>query len=495
MKTILSAYGFGPTIKKLSVLGMIITVTLGVAAQVPQKISYQAVIRNISGQLVINQPVGLRITILQGTAEGIEVYAETQTPSTNANGLLTTEFGGGTGFGSIDWAAGPFFLRTEVDPLGGCEYSISGTSELLSVPFAKYAETAGNGFTGDYNDLTNKPVGNNVGDMLFWNGTGWITIEAGTPGQVLRIDDSGQPAWEDESNLFSPFTPSVTILDPTACTTTSVTLNASVNPNEFITNVIYEYGPTTAYGSTAIPAGNPFSGNTPADVSVEITGLSEGQSYHYRVLATNLFGTKASSDMIFTTDPLTISDVDGNSYDVVRIGTQLWTTANLRVTKFNDGSGIPNVTGYSTWVGLTTPGYCWYNNNEAVSNGALYNWYAVNAGNLCPAGWHVPSAADWSVLGEYAGGNSVAGEKLKATTGWPGEGNGTDEFGFRAIPNGNRYALDGVFYNGLFYGYWWSSDASGDINAMAVSMSDSDTWAPPAGYPVKNGFSVRCVKY
>lgn len=144
--------------KKLFALWMVILITFSVYAQAPQKMSYQCVVRNASGVLVANQSVGIRITILQGTSTGTVVYAETQTPATNANGLVSIEIGGGTGFDAINWVNGPYFLKTETDPTGGTNYTIAGTSKLLSVPYAMYSETAGNTFSGNYNDLTNKPA-------------------------------------------------------------------------------------------------------------------------------------------------------------------------------------------------------------------------------------------------------------------------------------------------------------------------------------------------
>ena len=118
-----------------------------VFAQVPEKMSYQAVVRDASNQLVISQSVGMQISILQGSASGTEVYVETQTPTTNANGLVTVEIGSGTvvsgDLTTIDWANGPYFIKTEIDPAGGTNYTITGTSQLLSVPYALYAKTAG----------------------------------------------------------------------------------------------------------------------------------------------------------------------------------------------------------------------------------------------------------------------------------------------------------------------------------------------------------------
>jgi hypothetical protein len=126
-------------------------------AQAPNKMSYQAIIRNSNNVLVSNHTVGMRISILQGTATGSSVYTETQSPTTNANGLIAIEIGTGTiisgSFANIDWSNGPYFVKTETDPNGGSNYNLTGTSQLLSVPYALYAKSAGsvNGNTGGGN--------------------------------------------------------------------------------------------------------------------------------------------------------------------------------------------------------------------------------------------------------------------------------------------------------------------------------------------------------
>ena len=150
--------------KKFCLIIESILISINLFAQPPQKMSYQCVIRNSSGILVTNHIVGIRISILQGSAAGTVVYQEIYNPDpqTNTNGLVSIEIGGGSAitgiFSAIDWASGPYFLKTETDPAGGTNYTIVGTSQLLSVPYAMYAKTAGNAFSGNYYDLTNKPV-------------------------------------------------------------------------------------------------------------------------------------------------------------------------------------------------------------------------------------------------------------------------------------------------------------------------------------------------
>lgn len=147
--------------KKISAVVAALVLAISLMAQPPQKLSYQAVVRNSLGKLIQNSNVGMRISILQGSAGGPVVYTETHTAVSNVNGLVTLEVGTGTPtgiFSEIDWANGPYFMQTETDPAGGTNYTITGVSQLLSVPYALYARQAANGFSGNYNDLTNKPV-------------------------------------------------------------------------------------------------------------------------------------------------------------------------------------------------------------------------------------------------------------------------------------------------------------------------------------------------
>jgi len=132
--------------KRVFAILVAVLLTASLFAQSPQKMSYQAVIRNSSDQLVTNHAVGMQISILQSSPTGIAVYVETQTPTTNSNGLISIEISGGTvvtgTFAGIDWSTGTYYIKTETDPAGGTSYSITGTSQLLSVPYALHAKTA-----------------------------------------------------------------------------------------------------------------------------------------------------------------------------------------------------------------------------------------------------------------------------------------------------------------------------------------------------------------
>ncbi len=137
----------GKKMKQIFTLLLAVLLTVSVFAQTPEKMSYQAVIRNSENTLITEETVGMQISILQGSSDGMVVYSETQMPTTNANGLVSIEIGNGTvlsgSFTTIDWADGPYFIKTETDPAGGTDYTVIGTSQLLSVPYALYAKTAG----------------------------------------------------------------------------------------------------------------------------------------------------------------------------------------------------------------------------------------------------------------------------------------------------------------------------------------------------------------
>jgi uncharacterized protein (TIGR02145 family) len=196
----------------------------------------------------------------------------------------------------------------------------------------------------------------------------------------------------------------------------------------------------------------------------------------------------------------TMTDIQGNVYKTVQIGSQVWMAENLRTARYKDDTAIPQVTDNTAWDNLTTPGYCWYNNEKATYGniyGALYNWYAVNTWKLCPTGWHVPSDAEWTTLTTFLGGVIVAGGKMKeaGTTHWQSPNTGaTNESGFSGLPGGYRLT-NGYFSTIIGYnGYWWSSSEYSTSSAWYRYLT-YDTSTIYRGVDYKEyGFSVRCVR-
>jgi len=215
-------------------------------------------------------------------------------------------------------------------------------------------------------------------------------------------------------------------------------------------------------------------------------------------------------DMLIKTGAYKIFDADSNNYHVVRIGNQLWMDENLKTTKYNDNTEIPMVTDATEWVGSTTPAYAWYGNNFETYGavyGALYNWYVVDTAvngqkNICPVGWHVPSISEWNTLFNFLGGGSIAGGKLKSTRTdpdahprWNSPNTGaTDQFGFNALPGGDRYYTAGQFAFLGSMGYWWSSTKRTGTLSWSPSMSTNGTDVTNYTSPFTSGFSVRCIR-
>ncbi len=195
----------------------------------------------------------------------------------------------------------------------------------------------------------------------------------------------------------------------------------------------------------------------------------------------------------------TVTDYEGNSYNTIKIGTQWWMVENLKTKRFNDGTDIPVVTDDTAWGNMSNPCYCWYNNDEVSymeEYGALYNWYTVNTGKLCPAGWHVPTKAEWKILIDYYGGNEVAGGRLKetGTVHWRDPNtNAYNESGYTALPGGGR-TYKGVFDNINSCGFYWSSSESGTGGAWGWILYYNSGIIKEFNFDKRDGFSVRCLR-
>jgi uncharacterized protein (TIGR02145 family) len=529
-----------------------------VSAQSPDLISYQAIIRNSSNQLIVNAPVGVRVSLLQGSATGTVVFRETYNPNpvTNSNGLLGLNIGSGVSvigsFAQVNWSQGPYFVQVEADPSGGTNYSISSVSQLLSVPYALHAKTAdvpglpgpqgpqgiqgvpGNdgavgpqgpqgtqgpigltgpqgvqgvqgpvGSPGPQGPMGSFPSGAQPGEMNYWNGTTWVSVPPGTNGQVLTFCN-GVPSW---NGCF----PSVITTPVSNITSNSIVTGGNVVSQGLssVTARGVAYGtatnPTTLNNTTSNGVGTGVYTST-------ITGLNASTQYYVRAYATNSAGTAYGNEVSFTTlSPFTcgtsmVSDVDNNTYATVQIGTQCWTQSNLKVSKYRNGDNIPSGLNDSQWGSTTSGAYAIYNNDAAndALYGKLYNWYAVNdSRGLCPTGWHVPSDAEWTTLTTFLGGANVAGGAMKSTATQPTPGGwtailpntgATNSSGFTGLPGGDRDS-GGGFGNLGFAATWWSSSGSvSGNNAWFRALNISNASAYRGINDHRDGLSVRCAR-
>lgn len=270
--------------------------------------------------------------------------------------------------------------------------------------------------------------------------------------------------------------------------------------------------PTTANNKTT-------DGSLSGPFESTLIGLISGTKYYVRAYATNNIETIYGNQEEFRTlvTPITVTDVDGNIYNTVTIGTQTWMVENLRTTKYNDSTSIPLVSESAVWKSLLTPGYCW-NDKDAPNNkiyGAYYNWYTINKGKLAPKGWHVPTDSEWIVLENYlitngyncdgtTTDNKIA-KSLAATTGWPTSTYfgtiGKDLYknntsGFTGLPSGCRTET-GEFFNVGYSCAWWSSTES-------VTYYYSSAWSRYMYYEYdclekfninkQEGLPIRCLR-
>jgi uncharacterized protein (TIGR02145 family) len=270
--------------------------------------------------------------------------------------------------------------------------------------------------------------------------------------------------------------------------------------------------PTTADNTTS-------DGTGIGSYTSDLTGLSPATTYYIRAYAVNSAGTSygnqvwfnteaESNAIVFNTD-LTygeMTDADGNVYKTITINTgkgskaeQTWMAENLKTTKYNDGTDIPLVTGNSEWVSLSTPAYCWYDNDEAANKdiyGAIYNWFAVNTGKLCPTGWHVPTISEWKTLTGVTNYDNTFSDKMRETgaTHWitPNDA-ATNETGFTALPAGYRHESLGTFGNMGYNVYWWSSTEASAISSWDIELN-TNSYVLSYNYDNEYGLSVRCIK-
>jgi len=194
----------------------------------------------------------------------------------------------------------------------------------------------------------------------------------------------------------------------------------------------------------------------------------------------------------------TVSDIEGNIYKTVEIGSLWWMAENLKTTKYNDGIEIPVITDNDQWKALTTGAYSWYDNNEQYEKvyGMLYNWHAVNTGKLCPAGWHIPGYDDWTYLIDHLGGMNSASAKLRetGTKHWTYPNTGaSNSSGFTALPGGYRHPL-GDFLEIGNMGYWWFATETNPGTAWCLTLIYNNSLYMDPHYEKIWGFSVRCVQ-
>ena len=243
-----------------------------------------------------------------------------------------------------------------------------------------------------------------------------------------------------------------------------------------------------------------LSGTGIGEFSITITGLTQKTTYFVRAFATNEVGTAYSNQIKLTTNTAstTISDIEGNTYNTINIGNQIWMTSNLSTSRFRNGVYIPYILNSTQWATTKSPALSFYNhdNNFESNYGKQYNWYAVaDPQGLCPVGWHIPTNSDWTILSDNLGGLNLAGGRMKnaGTTFWIFPSNGTNSSGFNGLPGGFRN-VDGTFGILLHNAYWWSATDENEQKAFSRSIVYTDNVLSVNSSLKNQGFSVRCLK-
>ncbi len=256
-------------------------------------------------------------------------------------------------------------------------------------------------------------------------------------------------------------------------------------------------GPTTANSKTTEGIGV-------GSFTSFLTGMAASTIYYVRAYVTNSAGTAYGNEIIFTTQPAsanTVTDIDGNVYNTITIGTQVWMKENLKTTHYRNGDAIPTGLNDASWFTTGSGAYAIYGNNTSniAVYGKLYNWFAVvDTRNLAPAGWHVPTFTETVTLTSFLGGLSNSGGTLKEAglTHWNSPNTGaTNSSGFSGLPGGNRSNIGLYDFIG-FGGYWWTTaeDFPGSVTAEARGLFANSIETAQISGSKNYGLSIRCIK-
>jgi len=256
------------------------------------------------------------------------------------------------------------------------------------------------------------------------------------------------------------------------------------------------HNPTTANSKTTDGTG------TGTFIS-NLTGLLSNTTYYIRAYATNIYGTTYGNELSFTTTTGglpncgTVTDIDGNVYRTVTIGTQCWMLENLKTTRYNDGTTILTNLAGTDWQNNYTGACAYYNMDTANLRlfGRVYNWYAVSTGKLAPAGWHVPTLAEWTTLANFLGGVSVAGGKMRSVdASWYSTAGADNSSGFTALGAGHRLTYGTAYSDLTIRAFFWAIDAANAGNGNFGYVSYNNTILNLGATDKHFGMSIRCIK-
>ncbi|HOW39621.1 MAG TPA: fibrobacter succinogenes major paralogous domain-containing protein [Bacteroidales bacterium] len=500
--------------------------SLLVSSQIPEGFNYQALAADAAGTPVRNTDLQAKFTILSDTVNPVIIWEELHSAvRTNSNGLFSVVLGSGTiqpsslvtSFREINWSSFTAYLKTHIYYQGS--WKTMGTSRLWSVPYAMTA----NNLAGSIPNLLIEGNSTDQEEPLFEvrNKEGQTVFAVYNEGVRIYVDDGAKgkkggfaiggfgSSKESSQDLFIVNNDSI---------------RAYIDP----TSVKGKKGGFSIGGFAGSKGSSGDYLNVNADSTifyVRKDSINQSSSFDIIALGQNL-GQKslltANPDTVNITGVLSlqndlvvggdiavegsinqVTDIEGNIYKTVKIGTQVWMADNLKTTKYNDGTLLTDITSDAGWAALNTGAYCLYNNDATTFKGVygnLYNWYAIdvagNGGkNICPTGWHVATDPEWTIITDYLGGVTSAGKlKEKGTTHWTSPNTGaTNESGFTSLPGGKRDSGGGFADIGNA-GWFWTSSSSDLANAFIRAMWYNNVGVDSTPQSKNNGYSVRCLK-
>jgi uncharacterized protein (TIGR02145 family) len=464
--------------------------------------------------------------------------------------------GSATSFSAINWSAQTLFLKTEVK-YPGTTWTEMGTSQIWSVPYSLMAKNIAplsklgiNGTTDNMEEALFE-VKNKAGNTVFAVYNEGVRVYVGdgdAKGSKGGFSVGGYDATKGVHNILTVNSDSVRVYvdnnpaakgvkggfavggyDMTKGGTPQNYLNVTPDSTRVYIN---NSGTKGVKGGFAVGgydmskgSGNKYMTISPDSTMFYVQSLSKGSSSTFNIVGINgddarKYLMQANTDTVgikgvlsvqnnlvvagnisisgsTVQDTSLVTDIDGNTYKTVKVGQWRWMAEDLKTTRYNDGTPIPNIIANTAWISTFNPGYCWYNNDKAFKStyGALYNFFAVNTGNLCPQGWHVAADFEWSELSTILGGEGVGGQiKEAGTNHWvaPNQ-DATNSSGFTALPGGGR-DTDGLFNGMGLSNAWWTSTMydTGNSYSWSVRNTSGEISQKPSTSQV-TGAAVRCV--
>ncbi|MDC0630257.1 fibrobacter succinogenes major paralogous domain-containing protein, partial [Flavobacteriaceae bacterium] len=507
-------------------------------AQAPQGFNYQATVRNSAGDLIVNTNVYFKFNVIQGSQTAVPIFTETHYVPTDDLGQVNLVIGQGTAntgiFSELDWSLGSYYLGIELNT--GSGYVAMGTTQLLSVPYALYAENSGNStpttpnletVLAENNSANNQQIKDLQDPTEAHDAATKAYIDAqiaeAVAGLQSQIDDlDSDNATLNQDLVGSWYGTSVDNSQPPTTEEIQITLESNGEGYTIFdrydqdNNLILEREYDVTWSSTA----NTITINY-IDYGPDGQQYIDSQTNSYEFIDTDSFRFfEDDGDVTILYRGSSVTDQDGNTYDYLTYGDQVWTVENAEMVTYRDGTPIPQVTDNTEWESLTKGAWAYYDNDPTKPR--LYNWYAVmgihdtdpNTPNkvFAPEGWHVPTDAEWTTLEEYliASGYNYDGtttenkiaKAMASTTGWNSStdvgaiGNDqslNNDSGFNAFPEGGR-SINGSFLDEGSGAVFWSSTEVDTNNAWYRNLYGNSSSLSRSNYPKRGGFSVRFVR-